>query len=316
MATKMRAFVLGGSLSLAALVLSPLPSGDGLSWHYGEAIAQSAGSAEKDAFEAAKALGTVEAWNAFLKNYSTGFHADLARAYVRKLGPSTAPAAAVTTSPAPPAPTPGAAAAIAPPAHELPCSDAKKIHSERSDQPAKIRFVNESGSTLVIQWIDFNSALKEYAVLQPGTELTQDTFITHPWIAAYQEGSCRQFFLPGEGLSIARLLPESQLLRAAAPSKSSENDHGSTSSKTCRDIGKIYSNGRCVTRKSSTPSKATVEKRAKTSCADIGMIYLNGKCQPKTKKERNQAEQNKSKPCPAGTYRNPYGKCQPNETGG
>jgi len=41
--------------------------------------------AEKDAFEAAKELGTVEAWDAFLSNYPTGFHADLARAYVKKL---------------------------------------------------------------------------------------------------------------------------------------------------------------------------------------------------------------------------------------
>jgi uncharacterized protein YecT (DUF1311 family) len=42
-------------------------------------------AAEKDAFEAAKELGTVEAWDAFLSNYPTGFHADLARAYVKKL---------------------------------------------------------------------------------------------------------------------------------------------------------------------------------------------------------------------------------------
>ena len=46
------------------------------------------------------------------------------------------------------------------------------------------------------------------------------------------------------------------------------------------------------------------------------MVYLNGTCQPKTKKERKQAAKNKNKACPAGMYRNPYGKCQPNETGG
>lgn len=52
----------------------------------GEALAQTSASEEKDAFEAAKELGTVEAWNAFLANYSSGFHADLARAYLKKLG--------------------------------------------------------------------------------------------------------------------------------------------------------------------------------------------------------------------------------------
>jgi hypothetical protein len=47
-----------------------------------------------------KSLGTVEAWDAFLSNYPTGFHADLARAYVKQLAdqtpaPSPSPSAAV-----------------------------------------------------------------------------------------------------------------------------------------------------------------------------------------------------------------------------
>ncbi|WP_092869627.1 SH3 domain-containing protein [Hyphomicrobium facile] len=52
----------------------------------GRAIAEPSESTEEDAFNAAKELGTVEAWNAFLRNYATGYHADLARAYLKKLG--------------------------------------------------------------------------------------------------------------------------------------------------------------------------------------------------------------------------------------
>lgn len=48
-------------------------------------------TSEKDAFEASKQLGTAEAWDAFLKSYPSGFHADLARAYLKKL--SAEPAA-------------------------------------------------------------------------------------------------------------------------------------------------------------------------------------------------------------------------------
>lgn len=59
----------------------------------GRAIAEPSDSAEKDAFNAAKELGTVDAWNAFLGNYATGFHADLARAYLKKLGDQPAAAA-------------------------------------------------------------------------------------------------------------------------------------------------------------------------------------------------------------------------------
>jgi len=46
--------------------------------------------AEKEAFENAKDLGTIDAWEAFIANYPSGFHADLARAYIKKLGSSEA----------------------------------------------------------------------------------------------------------------------------------------------------------------------------------------------------------------------------------
>ncbi|MGD9785985.1 MAG: hypothetical protein AB7U49_14995 [Hyphomicrobiaceae bacterium] len=41
---------------------------------------------EKHAFDSAKDLGTAEAWRAFLSSYPSGFYADLARAYLKKLG--------------------------------------------------------------------------------------------------------------------------------------------------------------------------------------------------------------------------------------
>jgi hypothetical protein len=58
---------------------SALPSGNGAT---GTADDISA----KEAFGAAKDLGTVEAWNAFLARYPSGFYTDLARAYINKLG--------------------------------------------------------------------------------------------------------------------------------------------------------------------------------------------------------------------------------------
>jgi hypothetical protein len=56
------------------------------------AAAQDADVSVKEAFDAAKELGTVEAWDAFLSIYPTGFHANLARAYIKKLGGTAAPA--------------------------------------------------------------------------------------------------------------------------------------------------------------------------------------------------------------------------------
>ena len=82
----------------------------------------------KEAFEAAKELGTVEGWNAFLASYPQGFYADLARAYVKKLGGGNAPAPAetVTETPAPAAmiPEAGPAAEAAPQSEPAPQSEA------------------------------------------------------------------------------------------------------------------------------------------------------------------------------------------------
>ncbi len=145
------------------------------------------------AFDSAKELGTADAWNAFLANYPTGFHADLARAYVKKLT-ELAPA--------------GAAAALAPTgiAHELACSERGKLFSKNSDVPTKVTFVNNSGMQRSIQWIDFKGDLKDYGGLNPGAQITLDTFVTHPWMVATGPGDCLQIFMPDPQPAIIELL--------------------------------------------------------------------------------------------------------------
>ncbi len=69
--------------------------------------------AAKEAFDAAKELGTVKAWTAFIDRYPEGFYADLARAYLDKL--NGAPAVANDAPNAAPKVPPAAANAPAPP---------------------------------------------------------------------------------------------------------------------------------------------------------------------------------------------------------
>jgi len=72
-----------------------------------------AGVSQKEAFEAAKELGTIEAWEAFLNRFPSGFRADLARAYVKRIGSKAGDAkpaktaAAPAPAPATPAPASG-----------------------------------------------------------------------------------------------------------------------------------------------------------------------------------------------------------------
>ena len=97
-------------LSLAATVLTLvlIDPAHVLSVQNGRAIAQAPDATQKAAFEAAKELGTVEAWDAFLSNYPTGFQADLARAYVKKLAaqPAAAPSQAAPAAASGEFPTP------------------------------------------------------------------------------------------------------------------------------------------------------------------------------------------------------------------
>jgi hypothetical protein len=87
-------------LCLAAVVFTTIDTGHKVPWWHSSAFAESAGVSEGEAFEAAKSLGTVEAWDAFLSNYPTGFHADLARAYVKKLTEGTQAPSPSPTAPA------------------------------------------------------------------------------------------------------------------------------------------------------------------------------------------------------------------------
>ncbi len=50
-----------------------------------ESNSSPSGISEKEAFDNAKDLNTIEGWEAFLNSYNTGFRADLARAYVKRL---------------------------------------------------------------------------------------------------------------------------------------------------------------------------------------------------------------------------------------
>ena len=166
--------------------------------------------AVKSAFESAKELGTADAWNAFLSSYPTGFYADMARAYLKKVGePAAVSAPPPGSTPTPSDLAPPPAASIPTPssarAGERSCSERNTLRSEHSREPTKITFVNQSGMYRAIMWIDFDGTLKDYGGLNSGEELSLDTFRTHPWMIATGPGDCLQIFLPAAEPAIVRL---------------------------------------------------------------------------------------------------------------
>lgn len=170
--------------------------------------AASGGDAEKEAFENAKDLGTAEAWEAFIANYPTGFHADLARAYIKKLGSGA------------PADTPAASSVNALLAEaDASCKDQSKLRSQNSKTPIKLTFINRSGAMRGILWLDFDGQPKDYANLSDRERVTLDTFLTHPWMVTDGPGNCLRIVLPKAGGQVVELGGGSDASISTAPAK-------------------------------------------------------------------------------------------------
>lgn len=126
--------LLAPPLDLIRLTSGPSEGGEGRGraagpgrplWSYDLALAQEPDVPAREAFAAARALGTVEGWNLFLERYPQGFYSDLARLYVNRIaesrgasGPARPRQAGNPATPpsAPPAPAAPPAAPAAPPA--------------------------------------------------------------------------------------------------------------------------------------------------------------------------------------------------------
>lgn len=266
-----------GALVLAVamlLSLAPLVSKVVTGSAQDSAFAQASDAAEAKAFDESKALGTAEAWNAFLSYYSTGFRADLARAYLKQLQ-TNAPAAANTAPPPPFLPTQAAPTAPEQAAIEQSCDTQRTVRPRDSTEPVRIRFVNESGGHIVLQRIDTDGSLKEAGTLEPGASVTKDTFLTHPWITAYGEGSCRQLFLPAGPFSVARLVPESALPKKAAAPKPQAQPRAPAPLKCAANYKNVR--GQCVLLQNCGPN-ATRNPEGDCFC-NRGFQMMNGQCQ-------------------------------------
>lgn len=216
------------------------------------------------AFNSAKALGTVEAWNAFLASYPTGFYADLARAYLRTLKdrPTAAtPAAPVTYI-----------------AQELSCTERSKVRSLNSDAPTKVTFVNASQSYRSIQWIDFEGKLKDYGTLSPGEQITLDTYVTHPWLIGTRAKECLHIFMPDAGpatVELARLADAEEESRPATKEKQPEEPAQKKSTLVCAKNYKLR-NGECVLVQN-CGANATRSPEGDCYC-NKNYMMSNGKC--------------------------------------
>jgi hypothetical protein len=231
---------------------------------------------EKDAFNSAKELGTADAWNAFLTNYPSGFHADLARAYLKKLTdqPVQAGATDANTQGRPSVIAARSSARNSGSTKEISCKERTEVRSRNSDKPANVTFVNTSGMHRAIIWLDFKGEPTDYAALNSGEQVTIDTYVTHPWMIATGPGDCLQIFMPGAGDSTVVL----ERVSADDPPKKTSAE------KTCPK-GTVLKSGSCVS------TKKTPLEYARESCKETGGYWTGKTC-----KASKNAKQGKCQP--------------------
>jgi hypothetical protein len=72
------------------------------------------------------------------------------------------------------------------------------LHSRASDVSSKLLVGNKSTLSLALQWIDFDGTLRATTKLEPGQEIHQATFLSHPWILRdLHSGLVVDAFIPG-----------------------------------------------------------------------------------------------------------------------
>lgn len=72
---------------------------------------------------------------------------------------------------------------------------ARSLHSEVQ---TSLTFLNRTSGTITIYWLDFSGRPVLYFTLEPGHQIQQATYVSHPWMAADSDGAPLGVFYPAE----------------------------------------------------------------------------------------------------------------------
>ena len=79
---------------------------------------------------------------------------------------------------------------------ELACSAEVKTKSKGSGRSVRIKIFNNSNSTMLIHWLDYDGNRNLFQKITPGGTVYQDTSTLHPWLASYKNGICQALGIP------------------------------------------------------------------------------------------------------------------------
>jgi hypothetical protein len=90
-------------------------------------------------------------------------------------------------------------------------AEEKGIKSTDGDVEATIKFVNKSGKTIKVFWIDYDGERKLYQTVNDGNAHEQMTFLTHPWLITDEDGNAWYVYYPdGQPRTVEVVAPKKQ----------------------------------------------------------------------------------------------------------
>lgn len=75
-------------------------------------------------------------------------------------------------------------------------AEAKGLKSTEEKAETFVTFVNKTGMTVQVWWLDFEGKRILYNTLAPDEEYRQQTYLTHPWIITDVKGNALQLVMP------------------------------------------------------------------------------------------------------------------------
>jgi hypothetical protein len=72
----------------------------------------------------------------------------------------------------------------------LSCSQESSLKSTQGVTSTSIHFINASGATRRIYWLDYSGRRQLYNTLGPSADYEQQTYLTHPWLVADTSDRC------------------------------------------------------------------------------------------------------------------------------
>jgi hypothetical protein len=70
------------------------------------------------------------------------------------------------------------------------CPNEELLRSQKSNNSTEITFINDTGGSVRLYWINFEGERQLYAQIPPGQRVHQPTFVMHPWIVVDADEQC------------------------------------------------------------------------------------------------------------------------------